>query len=202
MAAAATSSTTATGRSLWTALRALFVLTVILGVAYPLALVGVGLLMPNQAGGSPLRDQHGVVRGSSILAQPVDGPGWFHPRPSAAGDGWDPMSSGASNESPASKDYQEEIAKVRQEVADREGVSPDQVPADAFTSSGSGLDPHISTAYANIQAKRVAKETKLGEQKVEELIKKNTDQDFAGMSTGAPVNVVRLNADIAAAEGK
>ena len=103
------------------------------------------------------------------------------------------MASSASNLSPYSKEYQEAIAEKRDEIAQREGVSPEEVPVDAVTSSGSGLDPHISTAYAKLQTPRVAKERGLDQQKVEQLVNDATEGNYTGSADGAPVNVVKLN---------
>lgn len=177
-----------------TTVRIFFLLTLILGIIYPAFMVGVGRIMPAKADGSMITNAEGQPAGSSLIAQEVTKPGFFYPRPSAAGDaGYDAMSSSATNLSPYSKEYQEAIASTRDEVAKREGVSPDEVPVDAVTSSGSGLDPHISTAYAKLQAPRVAKERKLDQQKVEQLVAEATEGNYTGSADGAPVNVVKLN---------
>ena len=177
-----------------TTVRIFFLLTLILGIIYPAFMVGVGRIMPAKADGSMITNAEGQAAGSSLIAQEVTKPGFFYPRPSAAGDnGYDAMSSSATNLSPYSKEYQEAIASKRDEVAKREGVSPDEVPVDAVTSSGSGLDPHISTAYATLQAPRVAKERKLDQQKVEQLVSEATEGNYTGSADGAPVNVVKLN---------
>lgn len=177
-----------------TTVRIFFLLTLILGIIYPAFMVGVGRIMPAKADGSMITNAEGQPAGSSLIAQEVTKPGFFYPRPSAAGDnGYDAMSSSATNLSPYSKEYQEAIASKRDEVAKREGVSPDEVPVDAVTSSGSGLDPHISTAYAKLQAPRVAKERKLDQQKVEQLVAEATEGNYTGSADGAPVNVVKLN---------
>lgn len=177
-----------------TTVRIFFLLTLILGIIYPAFMVGVGRIMPAKADGSMITNAEGQPAGSSLIAQEVTKPGFFYPRPSAAGDaGYDAMSSSATNLSPYSKEYQEAIASTRDEVAKREGVSPDEVPVDAVTSSGSGLDPHISTAYAKLQAPRVAKERNLDQQKVEQLVAEATEGNYTGSADGAPVNVVKLN---------
>src|SRR3712207_3300350 len=121
-------------------LRLLLVLTVVLGVAYPVAVYGVGRLVPDRADGSPLAVDGRVV-GLSLVGQPFDGDQWFLPRPSAAGDGYDPLASGASNLGPENADLLAAVEQRRAEVARREGVDPELVPADALTASGSGLDP-------------------------------------------------------------
>lgn len=177
-----------------TTVRIFFLLTLILGIIYPAFMVGVGRIMPAKADGSMITNAEGQAAGSTLIAQEVTKPGFFYPRPSAAGDnGYDAMSSSATNLSPYSKEYQEAIASKRDEVAQRESVSPDEVPVDAVTSSGSGLDPHISTAYAKLQTPRVAKERNLDQQKVEQLVSEATEGNYTGSADGAPVNVVKLN---------
>ncbi len=177
-----------------TTVRIFFLLTLILGIAYPAFMVGVGRIMPAKADGSMITNASGQPAGSALIAQEVTKPGFFFPRPSAAGDnGYDAMASSATNLSPYSKEYQEAIAEKRDEIAQREGVSPEEVPVDAVTSSGSGLDPHISTAYAKLQTPRVAKERGLDQQKVEQLVNDATEGNYTGSANGAPVNVVKLN---------
>lgn len=177
-----------------TTVRSFFVFTLILGIAYPLAVFGIGRIMPAKADGSMITNSQGQPAGSSLLAQEVTKPGFFYPRPSAAGDkGFDAMSSSATNLSPYSEDLQKAIADKRAEVAAREGVSPDDVPADAVTSSGSGLDPHISTRYATLQAPRVARERGIDQHQVEQMIATATEANLTGSADGAPVNVVKLN---------
>ncbi|MGV0408503.1 K(+)-transporting ATPase subunit C [Corynebacterium resistens] len=177
-----------------TTVRIFFLLTLILGIAYPIAMVGVGRIMPAKADGSMITNSQGEPAGSSLIAQEVTKPGFFFPRPSAAGDnGYDAMSSSATNLSPYSKELQEAIAKQREEIAKRENVSPDEVPVDAVTSSGSGLDPHISTRYAKLQAPRVAKERGIDQRKVEQMISDATEGNYTGSADGPPVNVVKLN---------
>lgn len=177
-----------------TTVRSFFVLTLILGIAYPLAVFGIGRIMPAKADGSMITNSQGQPAGSSLIAQEVTKPGFFYPRPSAAGDkGFDAMSSSATNLSPYSEDLQKAIADKRAEVAAREGISPDDVPVDAVTSSGSGLDPHISTRYATLQAPRVARERGIDQHQVEQMIAAATEANLTGSADGAPVNVVKLN---------
>ena len=165
-----------------TTVRIFFLLTLILGIAYPAFMVGVGRIMPAKADGSMITNASGQPAGSALIAQEVTKPGFFFPRPSAAGDnGYDAMASSATNLSPYSKEYQEAIAEKRDEIAQREGVSPEEVPVDAVTSSGSGLDPHISTAYAKLQTPRVAKERGLDQQKVEQLVNDATEGNYLSL---------------------
>ena len=182
-------------------MRAFLLLTVLLGVIYPLVIFGVGRIMPAKADGSYIKDSSGQVVGSSLIAQAVTEPGYFVPRPSAAGDdGYNAMSSSASNLSPFDPEYQALVEQRRAEIAQRENVSPDQVPVDAVTASGSGLDPQISRAYADLQIPRVARESGLDRATVEELVKNNEQPAFNGSTDGTPVNVVTLNVDIANAK--
>lgn len=173
-------------------LRLLLVLTVLLGVGYPLVITGVGFALPFQAGGSLLsRDGH--VVGSDLLGQQFDGPGWFHSRPSAAGDGYDALSSGGSNLGPSNPDLVTAINERRQAIAAEEGVPSSEVPADAVTASASGLDPHISVEYAALQVARVARERGVDAAAVEQLVAANTEGPALGFLGRPRVNVVRLN---------
>ena len=129
-------------RQLVAALKVLLVATVVLGVAYPLVVLGIGRLLPAQADGSLVR-VNGTVVGSSLVGQQSDGDQWFQPRPSAAGDGYDPLSSGASNLGPDDPALVATVTQRRQQVAAREGVDPRAGPAAAVTVSGSRAMPQI-----------------------------------------------------------
>ena len=189
-------------RLLSTTVRAFLLLTVLLGVIYPLVIFGVGRVVSDKTDGSFDTDSSGKVVGSSLIAQAVTEPGYFMPRPSAAGDdGYDAMSSSASNLSPYDPEYQAMVKERRAEIAQRENVKEDQVPEDAVTASGSGLDPQISRAYADIQVNRVARESGLDRATVEKLVKDNEQTSFNGSDRGTPVNVVTLNLDIRNARG-
>ncbi|WP_394160279.1 potassium-transporting ATPase subunit KdpC [Galactobacter valiniphilus] len=200
----------ATGRSpfgpLSTALRLLLIMTVLLGVVYPLAMVGVGrLVAPAQAAGSLVLDGSGQVVGSALIDQAYllpDGspdPRYFQSRPSAAGDGYDAMSSGGSNLGPINPELVEAIRERRAAVAAFEGVAPGLVPADAVTASASGLDPDISPAYAALQVARVARERGLAEGEVRALVEAATERPWVVLPGQARVNVLRLNATLEAA---
>ncbi|NIH81897.1 potassium-transporting ATPase subunit C [Amycolatopsis viridis] len=174
-------------------LRVLLVFTVLLGVVYPLGVWAVSRLpgLHDQAEGS-LVTVDGRVAGSALIgidpvpADPVHDP-YFHTRPSAAGD---PAVSGGSNKGGFDPALVAAIEQRRAAVAQREGVAPDAVPADAVTASGSGLDPSISTAYAQLQVPRVARNTGLSEERVRRLVEDNT----TGHGIGIPgVNVLALN---------
>jgi len=181
-------------------LRVLIVLTVLLGVIYPLAVWAVGRIpgLNANAEGSVI-SQNGQAVGSSLIgvdpvaADPARDP-WFHNRPSATakdilGPG-DPSTSGPSNKGPYNEDLVKAIVARKDAIAQREGVSPDQVPADAVTASASGLDPSISVAYADLQVARVARVTGLPVDRVKQLVEENT----TGYGIGVPgVNVLKLN---------
>lgn len=182
-------------RQLGTGLRTLLVLTVVLGLAYPLVMIAVGTVLPSQD--SSIRNGQGEVVGSSLIAQPVAGPGWFHPRPSA-GD-HDGLSSGGSNLGPTNPELVALIEARRAEISAREGVDPSAVPPDAVTASGSGLDPDISPEYARIQIARVARETRLSNEEVTAMVDANTHEPLLGFIGAPRVNVVTLNNDLAGA---
>jgi potassium-transporting ATPase KdpC subunit len=172
------------------------------GIAYPLAVTGVAqVAFPGQADGS-LVERDGVVVGSRLIGQSFTGQRYFHPRPSAAGDGYDAMSSSASNLGPTNEDL---LSSVRERVADyrsENGLSADeQVPVDAVTASGSGLDPHISKANARLQAQRVARERGLSLDDVLSLVDEHTNGRSLGFLGEPGVNVLELNLALDADRG-
>ena len=189
------------------ALRALLVLTVLLGILYPLVVLGIGqLAFPAQANGSSVT-AGGRVVGSSLLGQAfVDArgnpaPQWFQPRPSAAADpankkdpGYNPLFSGGSNLGPSNPDLIKSIQARRQAVAAFDGVPAASVPPDAVTASGSGLDPDISPAYADEQVTRVARARGLDPGAVRALVAAHVQGRTLGILGEPRVNVVELNA--------
>ena len=177
-------------------LRLLLVLTVVLGLAYPLAVYGVGRLVPDKADGSMLTVD-GQVVGSRLLGQSFDDDEWFLPRPSEAGDGYDPLASGASNLGPENPDLLASVTERKQAVADREDVDPSEVPADAVTASGSGLDPDISPEYARLQVDRVARVRGLEPTAVRQLVEDHVQGRDLGLLGEPHVNVLELNAALA-----
>jgi len=134
------------------------------------------------------------VRGSKLLAQGFTAEKYFHPRPSAAGNGYDAASSGGSNLGPTSKKLADSVAQNVADYRAQNGLATNApVPADAVTASGSGLDPHISVRNAELQAPRVAQARGLTLEKVREFIRKSTDSADLGFLGEPGVNVLRLN---------
>ncbi len=163
-----------------------------LGLIYPLAVFGVGRLVPHRAAGQLLRADGRVV-GSALIGQPFDGEQWFQPRPSAAGDGYDPLASGASNLGPSSADLLAATGQRRAEVAARDGIAPADVAPDALTASGSGLDPDVSPEPARQQVQRVARERGLDEAAVVALVEEHVRDRALGFLGEPRVNVLELN---------
>jgi len=163
--------------------------------AYPLVVFGLAqLLFPAKANGSLVVDAGGVVRGSALIGQPFAADKYFHPRPSSAGNGYDPTSSGGSNLGPTSQKLNDAIAQNIADYRTQNGLATNApVPADAVTGSASGLDPHISLENAALQASRVAKARNLSLDQVRALIQSNTESPSLGILGDAGVNVLRLN---------
>jgi len=202
------------------ALRTFLAMTIILGLGYPLVMTGLAqVVFPDNADGS-LVHRGGETVGSDLIGQgftrPVleggepltdpDGnpvvepdPSYFQSRPSAAGAGYDPLSTSASNLGPENEDLIAAIKERRAVAAQLDGVPPSQVPPDALLASGSGLDPHISPAYARQQITRVAQERGLSEDQVRELVNGHTRDRVLGFLGEAHVNVLELNLALDAA---
>lgn len=184
------------GRQSLAGLRILLVLTVILGVAYPAAVWGVGLTMRDQANGQPVKVD-GKIVGSGLLGQNFEGDEWFHSRPSA--NDYDSLASAPSNLGPSNPDLIALIKERRAAIAAAESVDPADVPPDAVTASASGLDPQISAEYAEIQIDRVAAANGLDPATVRELVERATEGRSLGFLGEPGVNVLRLNVAIQAA---
>jgi K+-transporting ATPase ATPase C chain len=189
-------------RQLLPALVVFLAFTALIGVVYPLVVTGVAqVAFPGRADGS-LLERDGRTVGSRLIGQQFTSPRYFQPRPSAAGDGYDAMSSSASNLGPTNAEH---LAEVEQRVAAYRSANglPDgaSVPADAVTASGSGLDPHISPANARIQATRVAEARGLDVADVLELVDEHTEGRSLGFLGERAVNVVELNLALDAERG-
>ena len=174
------------------AVRLLLVMTVLLGVAYPLVITGIAqVVAPAQANGSTLTNGDGQVVGSALIGQLFEGPQWFQGRASASD--YSGETSGGSNLSPVSADQRE--ARATRE-ADLRAANPDAVggvPEDALTASASGLDPHISPAYAEWQAPRVAQARDVQVGELQAMIAAATEPAPLGYLGQDAVNVTRLN---------
>jgi K+-transporting ATPase ATPase C chain len=188
-----------------------FLFVVFFGLAFPGVMYGIGRAFPKQADGSIVRDQDGKVIGSELIGQNFTKPKYFHPRPSAAGNGYDPTGSGGTNLGPTSDKLINGIHKKLPSgkddpgnfdgVADlvkayrtENGLAPDAlVPSDAVTRSASGLDPEISVANAQIQAARVARARSISVDKVMDAVRANTSSRFLGVFGEAGVNVLKTN---------
>jgi K+-transporting ATPase ATPase C chain len=183
------------------AILATLALVVVCCGLYPLIVFGISqVLFPAKANGSLIVDAGGVVRGSRLIGQPFTADKYFHPRPSSAGNGYDPTSSGGSNLGPTSQKLRDAIAQNLADYRTQNGLATNApVPADAVTGSGSGLDPHISLQNAALQVERVAKARGLSIEKVRELIQQNTDPADFGILGDPGVNVLRLNLALDAA---
>lgn len=186
-------------KDLFSEIRGAVMATVVLAVVccgiYPVVVWGIAqVAFADTANGSLLTDTQGNVVGSRLLGQGFTGEKYFHPRPSAAGNGYAAANSSGSNLGPTSQKLhdavQERIAAYR---ATNGLPDTETVPADAVTASGSGLDPHISPRNAQLQTTRVAKARNLSEDKVRELIRQNTDAVDLGILGEPGVNVLKLN---------
>ncbi len=208
------SNTPASVRQYGAAIRTLLTLTVLLGLAYPLAMTGIAqVTFDGNADGSLIqRDDEAV--GSDLIGQaftrPVKengkaklddeanlvveaDPSYFQSRPSAAGTGYDPLSTSASNLGPENKDLVHAVKERREAAAELDGVPGTDVPPDALLASGSGLDPHISPAYARQQIPRVARERGLSVARVRALVTARTQRRILGFLGEPRVNVLELN---------
>ncbi len=181
-------------------LRLFLALTVLLGLGYPALIWAIGRVTFRDKADGSLVPKDNVTVGSSLIGQSFVMPGHFHGRPSAAGNGYDPTSTGGTNLGPTSKKLADSVKDAVASVRNDEGVAA-SVPADAVTSSGSGVDPHISPEYARLQIPRVARETKIPAADLEALVARNTAGRFLGLYGEKAVNVLALNMAIDAKLG-
>ena len=174
---------------------ATIVFAIILCGIYPLIVYGAGqLFFPNKANGSLIEGKDRRLVGSELLGQAFSGDKYFHPRPSAAGAGYDAANSSGTNLGPTSQKLMDSVKAAVEQYRKENNLTPDVlVPADAVTSSGSGLDPHISVKNADLQVPRVAKTRGLGEDNVRDLVKQNTEGPQFGILGDPGVNVLKLN---------
>jgi K+-transporting ATPase ATPase C chain len=170
------------------------VTTVIFGLIYPLGVTGLAQLFFRDRANGQLVEKDGKLVGSRIIGQAFTGPGYFHPRPSAAGTGYDPTASGGSNLAPTNKTL---LDRVKGDVQKLQSENPGvPIPADLVTTSGSGLDPDISPAAAEFQIPRVARARGIKEEEVRGLVKKYTRDRDLGFLGEPRVNVLELNLDL------
>jgi potassium-transporting ATPase KdpC subunit len=182
-------------KNLITAVLMTIATTILLGIIYPLVVTGLAkVFFPHKAGGQ-LIERNGKVVGSAIIGQPFTGPGYFHSRPSAAGNnGYDAANSGGSNLGPTN---QKLIDRVKQDVASLQAENPGKpVPIDLVTTSASGLDPDISPAAADFQLPRVARERGMSQEDLRRLVAKHTEGRQLGFLGEPRVNVLELNLDL------
>ena len=166
------------------------VTTLLLGVGYPLVVYGLARIWPDQANGQLIR-RNGTVIGSRIIGQQFTGAAYFHPRPSNAGNGYDPLNSGGSNLGPTN---QKLVDRVKGDVATLQAENPGKpVPVDLVTTSGSGLDPDITPAGAQFQAPRVAKARGISEAEMAQFVAAHTEPRQFGLLGEPRVNVLVLN---------
>ena len=172
------------------------VTTVLLGLIYPLVVTGLAqVIFPDEANGQQIKGADGSLIGSRIIGQPFAGPGYFHPRPSAAGAaGYDAGSSSGSNLGPTNQKLVDRVKDDIQKFHAENSGKP--VPVDLVTSSASGLDPHISPAAAEFQIPRVARERSVGEAELRNIVAAHTEGRQFGLLGEPRVNVLELNLDL------
>jgi len=176
------------------------VTTVLLGLIYPLVVTALAQLIFRDKANGQLITKNGQVVGSRIIGQGFSGPGYFHSRLSAAGNGYDAANSGGSNLGPTN---QKLIDRVKADAARLQAENPGvPVPIDLVTTSASGFDPEISPAAAEFQIPRIARERKMTEDAVRQIVRKHTEGRQLGLLGEARVNVLELNLDLDTAQAR
>ena len=179
-------------KQIYPAIAITIVLTVLVGILYPFAMTGLSILLFKAEAEGSLIEKKGQVVGSRLIGQPFTGACYFHSRPSAAGSGYDATTSGGTNLGPTSKQLFVEQVKARAEQLHDENPNG-KIPVDLITSSGSGLDPHISPAAAEFQIPRVARERRMSEGEVRRLVYRHIEGRQFGVLGEARINVLELN---------
>jgi potassium-transporting ATPase KdpC subunit len=170
------------------------VTTIMFGLIYPLGITGLAQVFFHDRANGQLIEKDGKLLGSRIIGQAFTGPGYFHSRPSNAGTGYDPTSSGGSNLAPTNKNL---LERVKGDVQKLQAENPDvPIPVDLVTSSGSGLDPEISPAAAEFQLPRVARSRGMNEEEVRLVVRRHTKGRDLGFLGEPRVNVLELNLDL------
>ncbi|HLZ39318.1 MAG TPA: potassium-transporting ATPase subunit KdpC [Candidatus Sulfotelmatobacter sp.] len=178
-------------KNLITAILMTIATTILLGIVYPLVITALAQVLFKEKANGQLLHRNGEAIGSRIIAQPFTSAKYFHPRPSAAGNGYDAANSGGTNLGPTNEKL---INRVRADVAALHQENPGQpIPADLITTSASGLDPDISPAAAEFQIPRIARERGLSEASLRGLVQKHTSQRELGLLSEPRVNVLELN---------
>jgi K+-transporting ATPase ATPase C chain len=170
------------------------VTTILLGVIYPLAVTGMSQLFFRDRANGQLLEANGKITGSRIIGQAFTGPSYFHSRPSAAGTGYDPTSSGGSYLGPTNKTLVDRVDSDVQRLHAENPTMP--VPVDLVTTSASGLDPHISPAAAEFQIPRVVRERNISETDLRAMVARHTEGRQFGFLGEARVNVLELNLEL------
>ena len=172
----------------------ILVMTIGLGILYPLSVWGLGQLFFRHEANGSLIEKEGKVVGSELIGQNFTSPGYFHGRPSAAGNGYDAGASSGSNLGPTSKKLIDRVTADAESLSAENPAKP--IPADLVTASGSGLDPHISPAAANFQLPRVARERGLSESELGQIVSRFTEGRQLGVLGEPRVNVLLLNLEL------
>ena len=179
-------------KHIYPAITLTIVLTVLMGIGYPFVITGLSALLFKEKAHGSLIKREGKVIGSRLIGQPFHGAGYFRARPSAAGSGYDATASGGTNLGPTSKKLFEEQVRGRSKQLQAENQNA-KIPVDLITSSGSGLDPHISPAAAEFQIPRVARERRMSADEVRRFVHHHTKGRQFGILGEPRVNVLELN---------